>query len=290
MISRKEKFLVTLITIAPLLVFYIIPLIIMFMGSVKSGNSMLYEESHSGIDNYALALRDSTYPQATVASTVFTALSVILQTSLALGAALATRRTFKGVNFVRALLFAPYLLPTVVVVVAWRFFSDPFVGLVQVIFRFFGSSTLDFRGASTALPVMVVVSIYEAFPFVYIILLARMAQIPQSLYEVTFLAGAGKWNVFKAVTWPQIKLTLLGLIGLRFIITFLKFDVPWLVYASQSPSKWGDTLAVAIYRTAFENLQHGKAFAASVLFLSSSWAFYALFKLFVFKKSDGRSV
>ena len=284
MISRSEKFLAAFITIVPLLIFYFIPLVIMSIGSVKSNNNMLNENGYPGIDNYTLALHDPVYPQAMISSTAFTTLSVIIQVGFALGAALVTRRTFKGVNFVRALLFAPYLLPTVVVVVAWRFFSDPFVGLLQVIFRAVGFSTLDLRGPDTALPVMVVVSIYEAFPFVYIILLARMAQIPHILYEVTFLTGAGKWKVFKTVTWPQIRLTLLGLIGLRFIITFLKFDVPWLVYASQAPSKWGDTLAVAIYRTAFEHLQHGKAFAASLMFLSTSWAFYALFKLVIVKK------
>ena len=123
------------------------------------------------------------------------------------------------------------------------------------------------RGAETALPTMIIVATYEAFPFTYVVLLARMIQIPESLYEVAELHGANTVQKFFAVTWPQVRLAVLSLTLLRVLITWLKFDVPWLVYASSARSQWGDTLGVAIYRTAFKDLRQGKAYAVSVSIL-----------------------
>ena len=130
---------------------------------------------------------------------------------------------------------------------------------------------------------MIITATYEAFPFTYVVLLSRMVQIPASLYQVTELSGASAWSTFVAVTWPQVRLVFAGLAVLRVLITWPKFDIPWLVYASQAPSRWGDTLAVTIYRTAFERLQTGEAYAVSLLLLVAGWAIYAMWSLIAYQ-------
>jgi ABC-type sugar transport system permease subunit len=126
---------------------------------------------------------------------------------------------------------------------------------------------------------MIITATYEAFPFTYVVLLSRMMQIPATLYQVTESLGASAWKTFATVTWPHIRLVVAGVVLLRILITWPKFDIPWLVYASQAPSRWGDTLAITVYRTAFERLRTGEAYAVSVLLLSGAWALYAVWNM-----------
>jgi ABC-type sugar transport system permease subunit len=276
---RRECAFLTFLALVVIGVMYGVPLARVAFGSLFSYQDFGASRKFVDLANYVSYFRDPSFSQSFFASLAFTIPSVILQVGFAFVAALLTRRRLPGFGALRWMLMAPYFLSTVVVVVAWRFFSDPFVGPLPAMLSWVGIASPDLRGPTAALPVMIIVATYEAFPFTYVVLLARLVQIPASLYEVTELAGANPWRTFAAVTWPQVSLTVGGLILLRILITWLKFDVPWLVYAAHARSQWGDTLAVFIYRTAFENLQTGKAYAASLSLVSAAWAVYGLYVL-----------
>lgn len=262
-------------------VFYAIPLAYVLFGSLTSDSGLALNGGGSfvGLANYTRALGDPELRQSILATIAFTAPAVAVQIAFAFAAALLTNRSYPGVSLLRAILIAPYFLPSVVVVIAWRFFADPFVGILPDIFRWAGLTSPDLQGPTAALPVMILVATYEAFPFTYVILLARMMQIPAVLYEVAELDGATPLQRFQAVTWPQIRLTVGGLVLLRALITWLKFDVPWLVYASSAQSPWGDTLAVRIYRLGFQNFQRGDAYAISLVVILAAWGSYGCWVL-----------
>lgn len=251
------------------------PVVGLALDGTRMDDGLGGESRFVGASNFSAALADPTYRSAIVATASFTVTAVVVQVGIGFVLAMLTRRDFTGVRAVRAMIFAPYLLPTVVVVAAWRFVSDPFVGPLPALCRALFGSSPDFRGPDAALPVMVGVATYEALPFSYVILLARLRQIPGAYYEMAALCGAGPLKTFLAVTWPQIRGTLVLVVLLRMLLTWLKFDVPWLVYASRAGTSAADTLSVMIYRTAFENLHWGKACAASVLLLAAALYAYA---------------
>ena len=277
----KENFLLITFAILLLFLFYGGPFLFTLLSSFKSNAELGQEGGFVGLSNYVAVWSNLTYWYALSASAAFTLTAVIFQVGFAFAAALATRKNLRLIGFLRWILIIPYFLPSVVVVVAWRFFTDPFVGPLPAIFHLFGFESPDFRGPETALSTMVLVATYEAFPFTYVVLLARLMQIPRPLYEVAQLDGAGMRKSFFMVTWPQIRLTLFGLVVLRILITWLKFDVPWLVYAHRAPSRWGDTLGIVIHRTAFENLQFGKACSFSVSLISFALLAFAVYWLMV---------
>lgn len=268
--SKKDKYFFALSVYAVIL----IVLLLYGFPILRIAISSFFSQSHPGADwryvgltNYISSILDPKLWQALLASVVFTLLSVSSQVTIALLAALVTYRTYRGVETLRWLFILPYFFSTVVVVIAWNFFTDPIVGLATQTLKSVHLPFVDFRSPSFSLPAMVVVSAYEAFPFCYAVFLARLLQIPKTLYVVAELDGASAWKGFTTITWPQIRLSLLGIVLLRIIITALKFDVPWLVYAYRAESKWSDTFAVWLYRTAFEQLNGGKAFASTLTFL-----------------------
>lgn len=260
----RERVALTTTALPILLALYILPLVVIVVGSTFVYTDLGSHRVFVALRNYVATARDATYHRALVASSVFTGLSVLVQVGFAFLAALLTRRATPLGRLLRWILVAPYFLPTIVVVIAWRFFSDPFVGPLSAVGGLVGWSMPDLRGPDAALAVMIITASYEAFPFTYLVLLARLLQVPKSLYEVAQLDGATPWKSFTGVTWPHIRGTLVALIALRVLITWLKFDVPWLVYARQAKSFWGDTLAVGVYRTGFEELRPGAAYALSI--------------------------
>ena len=266
---QRDVLVLATVTVVELLILYALPLAKIVASSLTTSTTLGAPREWIGNGNFIRCLHDSVYSQAFIASLAFAVPSVLCQVTIATCAALLTHRDSPGAAFFRWLLVIPYFLPSVVVVVAWRFFSDPFVGPLPEAIRSIGLVAPDFRGPGAALPVMILVSTYEAFPFAYLVLLTRLQQTPPSRYEVAAVHGANTWLEFVTVTWPEIRVTFFTLLLLRLFITWLKFDVPWLVYASQAPSPWGDTAAVAMYRTAFESLDPGKASAFSVLALGA---------------------
>ncbi len=269
-LSQKEKrFAVLSLTIAlvGLSLLYAIPSVFISVGSLFYRKDLGQIPTFTGLANFASAILDKNLWASLTASLVFTLLSVVAQVLVAFALALFTYRSYRGVETLRWMLFSPYFFPTVVVIVAWHFFTEPSIGLLTLVMRSLGLPPIDFRSPQFALPAMIIVSTYEAFPFCYAIFLARLIQVPKPLYALAQMDGAGFYRIFTTVTWPQLKMTLIGVTGLRIFITALKFDVPWLVYASRAESRWSETFAVWIYRTAFEQLEGGKAYAATVTLL-----------------------
>jgi ABC-type sugar transport system permease subunit len=98
-------------------------------------------------------------------------------------------------------------------------------------------------------------------------LLLKRRSIPAAYYEIARQNSASGWLVFKSITWPLMRNVVGALILLRFAITAMKFDVPWLVYAGLAQSDWADTFPIIIYRYAFERLWIGRASMASMMLL-----------------------
>ncbi len=81
------------------------------------------------------------------------------------------------------------------------------------------------------MPTLIVVGVWQFFPFVVISLLARLQTIDLQLYEAAGIDGAGPWRRFLHVTLPELRHVLFVVILLRSFFMFTKFDLPWLMAA-----------------------------------------------------------
>ncbi len=263
---------------------YLIPAVIIFSNSffVKDlGGTSLFV----GLNNFVNVISDHHFYNSLIATVLFTLISVTVQVLFALGLALLVYRKFSGVNFLHWIFLSPYFLPTIVVVIAWNFFTDPGFGIITSFMSRLGFGTIDFRNPHYAIWGMLAVSIYEAFPFCFALFLARLLQLPPQLYLIADLDRTNMIKKFTHITWPQIKNIFWGLFLLRLFITALKFDVPYLVYGFRGKTFWSETFSVWVYRTAFEELDKGKAFAAAFLVLLSISVSLTLLYKFVYKRN-----
>jgi multiple sugar transport system permease protein len=115
----------------------------------------------------------------------------------------------------------------------------------------------------------------------FLLALVARRQVPDELYEIASLSGAGRWSRFVRVTLPLMAPVLL-LIAMRdTIVTLQGTFVPALLVTEGGPPPYATTyLPLFIYRNAFEYLRYGYASAATVAMLvvtaSILWLQYQL--------------
>lgn len=93
--------------------------------------------------------------------------------------------------------------------------------------------------------------------------LAALTNVPQELIEAAQLDGAGKWSVFRHVTWPQLAPTTFFIVVMSFIGGLQGGFEQARVMTGGGPAGTTTTLTYYIYTKAFEEFQIGYASAIS---------------------------
>lgn len=162
-----------------------------------------------GFDNYqeflfeGLASRDNL--AATGRTLLFSVLVTFIQFTLGLILALLLNQKLRGKTFFRTLFFIPVILGVVIQGLMWKLFLLPRGGPMATIFGWFGVQS-EFLGGlpDQAFMWVVVVQIWANVGVTMVIFLAGMQTIDEGLYEAARIDGAGGWNLFKSITWPQL--------------------------------------------------------------------------------------
>lgn len=134
---------------------------------------------------------------------VFVLVVVPVQGGLGLVLALLVNQKLRGITAFRVMFFMPVVTSMVVVSMLWRFMYQK-DGLINSLFGF----NVDWlNDSSTALPAVIVMSIWQGVGFHMIIWLSGLQTISLDLYEASSLDGASKWQQFLNVTLPGLKPT-----------------------------------------------------------------------------------
>jgi multiple sugar transport system permease protein len=236
-----------------------------------------------GLDNYLKVLTDPAFWRASWLSFVWVAANAVLQTALALAAALILHQKFPGVRIARTWIVLSWIVPTVVVVMIWRWLFSTSGGVVNPALMGLGVTERPvgfFATPWTAFATLVFINSWRWFPFIALMMLAGLTRIPADLHEAARVDGAGPWKRFTRITWPLLAPTLTVLLVIGTLLSFNVFDVIWLMTAG-GPAGGTRTLPVLIYETAFRSYRISEAATIAVLasVLLMSFAVFATRRL-----------
>lgn len=189
----------------------------------ESVESELYDSSLEGMQEWqsikdpfsdkwvVLVASDPVFMQALINILMFVIIVVPGQGGLALVLALLLNQKLTGINIFRGIYFMPVIISMVVVAFLWRFMYDGDNGMLNTILGTISFGLIeptDWLGnKNTALPAIMVMSIWQGVGFHMVIWLAGLQSIPTSLYEAASVAGANTWQKFRYVTWPGLRHT-----------------------------------------------------------------------------------
>lgn len=235
--------------------------------SFHAKHAFFPRQSFVGLGNYAYLLGDPEFWASLWRGTVYAVSTIVLQIVLGVGTALVLHERFPLRNLARGIVLFPYMIPTVVAVIIWKWLLNSQFGLVNygLVSLGLADQPVSWMGHAWIMTSLILISVWQFFPFVVLAVLARLQTIPPDLYEAATVDGAGAVQRFLNITLPQLAGVLFVVILLRSIWMFTKFDTVWLMTQGGGAERYVRTLPVYAYLRTFQYYEAGLGAAIAVV-------------------------
>jgi multiple sugar transport system permease protein len=222
--------------------------------------------SFRGLGNYWVVLTDQLWWQALVVTALITVVTVAVELVLGFALALVMAKALKAIRPVlRAAILIPYAVITVVSAYAWQFAFDANTGFVNSWFAWLPGISADtdwFGARSTSLLIICLAEIWKTTPFISLLLLAGLAQVPDVLQEAARVDGATWWQRMWKVTLPNMKAAIMVALLFRTLDAFRIFDSIFIMTAGANGT---ESVSFLAYRQTISRVEIGLGSAVSVL-------------------------
>jgi multiple sugar transport system permease protein len=218
---------------------------------------------------YLIAAGDATFWRSLRNNVIFVLVVVPLQTSLALLLAILINQKIRGVNAFRTIYFSPVVTTMAIVSVLWFFMYNPDQGLINAVLGIFGIGPFQWLNSpESALPAIILLSIWQGVGFQMVIFLAGLQEIPEELYEAAGIDGANLFQQFFYVTLPSLRNTTIFVMISTTILAFKLFvQVDVMTFSTGGPEDSTMTMVLHLVNEGFRNQNVGFAAAISVVFV-----------------------
>ncbi|MGH7059195.1 MAG: carbohydrate ABC transporter permease [Stellaceae bacterium] len=185
-----------------------------------------------GLQNFEAIWNDSIFRVAVWNTCVYTFVATVFKLALGLWLAVLLNRHFRGKAITRAFILLPFIIPTVLSTLAWKWMFDPTfsvinwglfrLGIIHARINWLGDPHL-------ALISVIIVNVWRGVPFYAITLLAGLQTISPELHEAAAIDGARAWQRFRHVTWPLLLPVTLVVTLFSVIQTFADFQLVYVL-------------------------------------------------------------
>lgn len=218
-----------------------------------------------GLKNYADLVRNPYFIRAVINTIKFTVACTLLETVAGVAVAVYVNglRHFK--KTMRTILLLPNLLPPVTAALIWKIMLSNNYGIINEFLRFMHIPVFNwFFDTRTAMPVIILIDVWQCMPFVFLLIYASLQTVPQTLYEAAKIDGANKWHEFRYITMPCISGAVVLCLLLRTIDSFRMFD-KINILTGGGPANTTATITQFIYTYGIKSLKFGYGSAGAVV-------------------------
>mgnify|MGYP000922541954 CR=1 FL=1 len=269
--SRKRdslRELVPWLFVAPLLIVHILVILGPALGAVffsLTDWSGLGKADFIGLGNFARMFNDAVYHKALLNNVKWTLIFLTVPITMALVAAYLLSGVHRCQLIFRLGFFIPYVLPSVVNAHIWQTLFHPFRGIgAQLSKAGYPAFDIKFFGdPNVVLYSIAWVDNWHWWGFLVVVFLAAMQGIEPSLYEAARIDGANRFQQFRHVTMPGIRPTVVFIMLMTTIWSFLVFDYVF-VLTQGGPANASEVLGTYAYKLAFTRFEAGYAAAVGV--------------------------
>ena len=222
-----------------------------------------------GLANYEYILGWPDFSQMVVRTLAFTVVAVFLKTVVGLILATSLHQNFRGRNILRGVFMLPWILPTYIIVLVWRWIFDGQTGLLNQILVSWGVFDSNFPFLArpwSAIVLLIFVLVWKGYPFYALTFLAGMQTISSDLYDAAKVDGAGRLARFRHVTLPGLRQVMGVVILLSTIWTMNSLEIPYLLTGG-GPSNKTEVFPLLTYHLAMQNFRLGEGAAVPILML-----------------------
>jgi len=250
--------------VAVTVVFFVVPMVVSGYWSLTQYNG-IKPPTFVGLDNYIALLTDPRFLRIVQNTVFFVVMGMAIGPLLGLGSAVLLNESVRLRALFRTAFFLPTMVSLVAVATVWKMlYQDQ--GLINDLLGVFGlPGHAWLNDPTTALPAVVVTSIWQGFGFETVVFLAALQAIPRETYDAAKVDGAGAWAQFRHVTLPGLRATILFIYIIGIIGSFQAFDQIFVM----TQGRPGISTRTVVYELVdeFQRLDLGSASAIAYLLL-----------------------
>lgn len=254
-------------------VFTLVPIVFAFALAFMNWDGS-NEITFVGLQNFAKLPQDTFFVAALKNTVIYVIGTVPLTMIASLALAIVLNQKIVARGFFRTVAFFPYVASLVAITAVWSMIFHPSKGPVNyILYSVFGvpqENLPKWFSGNLVLFTLILFSVWKYMGYYMVIYLAGLQGISAELYEAGSLDGAGTWQKFKYITWPQLRSTTFFVVVMLTINCFKVYDIA-VMLAGGGDGKLSTSATVLvyyIYQNAFNYWDLGYSSAiAMVLFL-----------------------
>ncbi|MBN9306754.1 MAG: sugar ABC transporter permease [Devosia sp. 67-54] len=263
----------------------LVPSIYVVWMSLNS-SSFGVESNWVGLDNYVRILSDPVFWRSTLNTLIVVNIVVYVEIVLAICLSLALARNVIGRAVIISIILMPYAVSEVAAIVMWRYMFEPDVGIVNYGLEWLGLGQLNWVvDRWHALFLVSLLTIWQSFPFTFLIIYAAVKNQPRETIEAAFVDGANRFQAFFNVTLPAIMPVVLVAVIFRYIFGLRLFSEVWLL-TQGGPARLTEVMATYLYRYGFRYQDFGVAAATALIMLVVSLAIATVYVRWLYLRSS----
>jgi len=272
-VKRKEK-ITTFVFILPWLVsfciFVLYPIVFSICVSMTDYSGLTWDMRFVGFSNYARAFKDRVFLKALSNTFLFVLITVPATTTISLLLAVLLTSGIKFKRLFQAGYFLPSVISMVVISMIWLYIYSA-TGPLNTLLRSLGFDVPArswLASERTALGSIMVMDVWSAVGYYTVLFVAGLQSLPLQLYEAARIDGATKWQIFKRITLPLLKPTILFVVSINSIRSFQIFTEIFTLTGG-GPANSTQTIVHYLYDVSFRKFEmgYGSAIAYVLLFI-----------------------
>jgi multiple sugar transport system permease protein len=227
--------------------------------------SLIDTPMFTGVRNYQRLVQDAQFWHSLRNTVIFSLATVPTSLFLGLMVAIGLNRQLATRTLLRSLYFLPVVVSSVAtaVISAWLF-NDNY-GVVNELLKRVGLTPVAWLSTPQwALPSIILTTLWTRIGFCMVVYLAALQSISPSYYEAARIDGATRLQLFRYVTWPQLRPTTFLLLILNVIHSFQVFDLIY-VMTGGGPGFSTTMIVQYLYQQAFAASEMGYASAMGMV-------------------------
>jgi multiple sugar transport system permease protein len=267
--QRIEPWFFIMPSVVVLLAIGIYPTIYTAIASLQIWVMGMEPPSFGGIQNYVHAFGSSDFIDSVLRTLVLILITLPIELLFGLMIALALDSTSFPLlrRLLQICLVIPIAItPSVVGLLTQLMFNDQ-LGIINYFLHGLGLHGVDWLGRPTAaFGTVVIVQVWEATPFVALVLSAALSTVPKDIDEAAMLETERWWPRFRDIQLPFMWPGITAALVFQTAFTIKEFDMIYSIERG-GPGTATETAVMQIERMAFRGFDVGLASAESILML-----------------------
>lgn len=270
MVEAKRGWLYAIPDWLFIIVLFFVPIVLLVVMACSRWGLMGGNRGINFPDNFIKVFSHPLLGHAVLFTLEYTVLVTAFLLALGLGLALIVQESTKWNNMLRTCFLLSSATGLASASLLFYAMYSPQVGPVTKILNFFG--LMDSNGSvlstgQSALWATIIVIVWRFSGYYMLLMMIGLQSIPGDLYEAARMDGAGAWRIFRSVTLPLMRPTIVMCLVYCVTGSILAFD-QFFIITRGGPNNSTLTVVQLIYSFAFESKKDlGMAAALSLIVL-----------------------